>query len=200
MAKAHLPAPVFIPVMCMRLVLRCMFMFGLIAVLACLCAFGPESSAWGALRRADQSLKGGAPEFPWASFQRFWNVRCLPGCEIQDPQLVGGNYIVRYGYSVSLVVRMELNFVRSVTAIFTDPKGSQGGGQLWLKLVDSIIRVGVFRWPESRIEQVRERFMDISKIPVSYKWQTSSFRRSYDPATGWEFTLDMLRHTVTDGD
>ena len=127
-------------------------------------------------------------------------MRCLSGCEIQDPELVGSNYVVQFGYSVSLVVRMELDIVRSVSALFTDPKGSQGGGQRWLRLVDSIIRVGVYRWPASRIEQAQARFVEISQQPASYKWRSSWFRRSYDTVAGWDFTLDFLQYTADDGD
>jgi len=184
----------------MRLWIRRMVVAGLAVNLAWLGVLCPEPPAWAALRRADQPLQERAPEFPWASFQRFWNMRCLPGCEIADPQYVDGRYIVQYGHSVSLVVHMDRGVVRSMTALFTDPKGSQGGGQRWLKLKDSIISIGVFRWPESRIEQVEQRFMEISQEPAAYKWQTSWFRRSYNPAAGWEFTLDLLPYTVIDGD
>ncbi|MDR2726817.1 MAG: hypothetical protein LBC10_02340 [Deltaproteobacteria bacterium] len=179
---------------------RCVFVSGLAVIVAGLCVLCPEQPALAALRRAEQPMQGRAPEFPWTSFQRFWNIRCLPGCEIQDPQYVDGRYVVLYGHAISLEVRMEEDIVRSVTARFMDPKGAQGGGQRWLKLVDSIISVGTFRWPEPRIAQTRERFTEISQQTAAYKWQTSWFRRSYDPVTGWEFTLDLLPYVAADGD
>ena len=184
----------------MRLWFCRLCVFGLAAVLAWLCLPYPESPPLAALRRPEQSLPERAPDFTWASFQRFWNVHCLAGCEISDPQYVDGRYIVQYGYTISLVASLELGIVRSVTANYTDPKGSQGGGQRWLKLVESIIRVGTFRWPGPRIDQVRARFMEISQRPAAYRWHTSSFRRFNNPSTGWEFTLDFLPYMVTDGD
>ena len=169
----------------------------LTAVLAAVCLMGvPEAQS--ALRKADAPFQDRAPEFPWAAFQRFWNVRCLPGSEIQEPQYVGGKYVVQYGHAVSLVVRMERDIVRSVTAHFPNNKEIQGGGQRWLKLVDTIIRVGTYRWPEDRIERVRERFITISQSPAEYAWQNSKFRRSFNEDSGWEFTLDFLSYTVSD--
>lgn len=163
-------------------------------------AFSGTGAAHAALREPTQSFRDGSPEFPWSSFQRFWNVRCLPGCEIQDPQYVGGRYIVAYGRSVSLVVAMERGIVRKVTALYADPRGSQGGGQIWLKLADSIIRVGTFRWPPDRIERVRERFVAITDRPADYKWQSSWFQRSRNQDGSWSFSIDFLPYTVSDGD
>jgi hypothetical protein len=160
----------------------------------------PQLSAQGTFQQSEPGLPTKSPDFTWGAFQRFWNLRCLPGCEIENSQAAGDHYVVQYGYSVSMVARMESDYVRSLTASFSDPKGSQGGGQRWLKLVDSIIRIGVFNWPQARIAEVRKRFMEVSQQPAAYKWQISSFRRSYNPSVGWEFTLEFLPRVATDGD
>ena len=182
----------------MRLQTRCMFAAALALTLIWLCAPQPEPSAQAALRKPEQPVQARAPEFPWASFQRFWNIHCLAGCEIQDPHYVDGRYVVQYTPTVSMVVFMEAGVVRYMTAYYTDVKGTQGGGQFWLKLVDSIIRIGAYRWPDARTGQVRGRFLEVSLQPAEYKWQTSWFKRAYIPSTGWEFTLNLLPYVLTD--
>jgi hypothetical protein len=163
-------------------------------------AISPQTPVRETPEQAEPAPPTKAPDFTWGAFQRFWNLRCLPGCEIQAAQSLDDRHVVQYGYTVSLVAHTKSGFVRVVAANFANPKDSRGGGQRWLKLVDSIIRIGTFNWPQARIAEVRERFMEISQQPAAYTWQISSFRRAYNPSVGWEFTLEFLPRPATDDD
>lgn len=173
------------------------FLAGLLVALCCAVAPG---TARADLRQPQGPLQDRGPSFVWSSFQRFWNTRCLPGCEIADPVFVTDRYIIQYGDTASLVVRMNRDVVSSVSAIYSDPQNQRGGGPRWIKLVDSIITIGTYRWPDQRVEKVRDRFAAISPLPAQYRWQNSWFRRSSDPTTGWEFRLDFVTGSGQDID
>jgi len=152
--------------------------------------------AW--IARADAAVSSDkaerGPAYPWPSFVVFWNKRCKPGCEIQNATYQNSRYLVPYGYSVSLVVEMQNDYVVSVRAVYGDPAVREGG-QRWIKLVESVITVGTFRWPDDRIDEVKQRFRAISPEPATYMWQNSSFKRE-QTAGGWEFVLRFLPQAV----
>ncbi len=159
----------------------------------------PPASPWGGIAPAHAQVGPNkaerGPRFPWPSFMRFWNTRCRSGFEIVAPQYVNGRYIMPYGDSVSLVVTMQDDVVRSVSAIYADPNQMKGGLR-WIKVVDSVITVGTYRWPEDRVAAVRQRFRAVTPTPARYVWQNSSFRRRQSEQTGWEFRLDFLSTPV----
>jgi len=68
------------------------------------------------------------------------------------------------------------------------------GGPRFLLLMHTAINVGVFRWPQERIEQVRQFFAHMSPQPKSYRYRYTSFARAQERAARWEFALDFVPH------
>ncbi len=133
-----------------------------------------------------------APRFSWGAFQRIWNTRALPGAEIRDAQAVEEGRLVSYAPSSNLVVLMKDNMVYGVRAEFADVPEQENGGRLFLKAVDSALKVGTYRWPEDRYKEVTEKFRIMTPDPVIYQWRTSRFFRVRQADNLWVFRLEFV--------
>lgn len=133
-----------------------------------------------------------APRFSWGAFQRIWNTHAVLGAEINNAQPTAEGYLVSYGFSANLVILIRNDMVYGVRVEFAEEPGREEGGRLFLKAVDSALRVGMYRWPEERRKEVWEKFRIMTPEPVEYQWKTSRFARSRQAGNMWLFTLEFV--------
>jgi hypothetical protein len=129
--------------------------------------------------------------YVWASLRKYWDTNCIIGLEIKDFSRTQDGYIVRYPQGVRMEVTQQGRYITKICGRFK-PDENYGGGRIFLNLVDSMIKVGTFRWPTDKVEEVKETFSVMTKSPVEYKWRASHFTLNQSSFTGWEFTLYFL--------
>lgn len=132
------------------------------------------------------------PRFTWNTFQFFWNKQAVPGAEIRIVERRGEDYVALFGSSTSLIVRMEKDIVSEVEAQFVYTGASDVSGRAFLRLQDSMIRVGTYRWPKPMREEVAELFRNMTPLPRDYQARTSRFERRFNETGIWTMTLRFI--------
>lgn len=132
------------------------------------------------------------PRLTWAAFQRFWDTGASPLVRIRRPLAVEDGYLVDYGHTTTLHIRMQDGFVRGITIHFSGQKGHYDGGPRFLQLVHRALVIGSYRWPEERALEALRTFEAITPEPAEYRYHNAAFRREYSPETGWEFHMDYV--------
>jgi hypothetical protein len=133
------------------------------------------------------------PRYTLESFKRQWSVHSPnPKAHFNTPHKVEGGYAVDYGDGVSLLILMRKDVVTGVRIRYDTGPDQGAGGPRFLLLMHTAINVGTFRWPQERIDQVRQMFSP-APLPKSYRYLYTSFSRMYDQQTGrWEFVMDYV--------
>jgi len=133
------------------------------------------------------------PRYTLESFKRQWTVHSPnPKARLATLHKVEGGYAADYGDGVSLLVVMHKDAVIGARIRY-EPGPDQGaGGPGFLLLMHTAINVGTFRWPQERINQVRQIFNLMTHQPKNYRYLYTSFTRTYTQAEGWEFVLSYV--------
>lgn len=132
------------------------------------------------------------PTYSWGAFQRFWNSHALLGVEIVKPVSIKGGYFVSFGYSASLSVFSDGNYVTGVQVQFRNAPGLEAGGPKFLRAIQTVIRIGTYGWPEERVLAVRKTFEHMLPDRKVYQWRNSRFTRIGYSTGDWEFTLELI--------
>jgi hypothetical protein len=133
------------------------------------------------------------PRYTLESFKRQWTVHAPnPKAHFQTLTQVESGYVFDYGDGVSLLIAVHKDSVTGIRVRY-EPGPDQGaGGPRFLLLMHTAINVGTFRWPQARIDQLRQSFSIMSPQPKSYRYLYTSFTRSYEQIRGWEFVMDYV--------
>ena len=133
------------------------------------------------------------PRYTLEAFKRHWTVHSPnPKSHFSTPSEVEGGYAVDYGDGVSLFIIMHKDTVMGVRIRYDTSQDRGMGGPRFLLLMQTAINVGVFRWPQERIEQVRHVFAHISPQPKTYRYHYTSFTRTHERADRWEFAMEFV--------
>jgi len=133
------------------------------------------------------------PRYTPESFKRQWSVHSPnPKAHFSTPSEVEGGYAVDYGDGVSLFIIIHKDTVIGVRIRYDAGPERGAGGPRFLLLMHTAINVGVFRWPQERIDQVRQFFSHISPQPKSYRYLYTSFSRTHAQPDTWEFAMDFV--------
>ena len=132
------------------------------------------------------------PRYTLEAFKRQWHVHSPnPKTHFDTPHKVEGGYLVDYGDGVSLFIIMHKDTVTSARIRYEIGPDQGAGGPRFLLLMYTAINVGTFRWPQERIDQVRQIFHP-SPLPKSYRYLYTSFSRTYEQPGKWEFVLEYV--------
>jgi len=133
------------------------------------------------------------PRYTLESFKRQWNVRSLtPKAHFGKLHKVEGGYVADYGDGVTVLITLYKDTVTGARIRYEAGPEQEAGGPRFVMLVSSALNVGTFRWPQERIDQVRQIFGFISRQPKAYRYLYTAFSRSYAQDAGWEFALDFV--------
>ncbi len=129
------------------------------------------------------------PQFTWEAFQRFWGKSATPFVTLNGARKTDDGYVIDYGHGVTLTIKAKDDIVTGAEVVFTSQANE--GGQQFLRLVNQIMNVGVFRWTGEEIATMRNFFgpMDTVKKELSYK--TSHFIRQREENI-WSFELIFI--------
>lgn len=137
------------------------------------------------------------PRYTLESFKRQWNVNSLNSkARLATLFEAEGGYTADYGDGVSVFIAMHRDTVTGARIRYEDGPENAAGGPRFLLLVNTAINVGTFRWPQERINQVRQIFGFISPQSKSYRYLYTSFTRAYVQSEGWEFALEYVPNKV----
>ena len=132
------------------------------------------------------------PRYTLAAFKRQWNLHSAnPKGHIKTAHKLEAGYAVDYGDGVSMFIFMQGDRVGKVRLRYELGTDEGAGGPRFLLLVHTAINVGTFRWPQERINQVRQLF-SLSLLPKSYRYLYTSFARTHEPPDKWEFVMDFV--------
>jgi hypothetical protein len=133
------------------------------------------------------------PRYTLESFKRQWTVHSPnPKAHFRTLNQVEGGYACDYGDGVSLHIAMRKDTVTGVSISYEAGPDQGAGGPRFLLLMHTAINVGTFRWPQARIDQLRQSFSLMTPLPKNYRYLYTSFARSYDQGRGWEFAMDYV--------
>ena len=132
------------------------------------------------------------PRFTWNTMQFFWNKQALMGTEIKTAEKRGDTYFVAFGPTTGLTLRMEGDVVSEIEARFAYTGTPDVNGMAFLRLQESLIRVGTYRWPEEMRREVDELFREMSAQPRIYQARTSRFERRQEGSAVWVMTLRFV--------
>ena len=133
------------------------------------------------------------PRYTLASFNRQWNVNSLNSkAHFNRVREVEGGYAAEYGDGVSLFIVMHKDTVSGARIRYEAAPDQGAGGPRFLLLVNTAINVGTFRWPQERIDQVRQIFSLMTPQTKTYRYLYTAFTRTYAQAGGWEFALEYV--------
>ena len=132
------------------------------------------------------------PRFTWAAFQRFWDKGASPLVHLKSPEKVTGGYLIDYGHTTTLRILVEDERVTGVSVRFVGGRNNDAGGPQFLRLMQQAINVGTYRWPEDKIQEVRDYYAVMSPDPREFRYQSSLFYRQYVEGQGWEFRFDYV--------
>ena len=133
------------------------------------------------------------PRYTLASFKRQWTVHSPnPRAHLNALHKAEGGYAADYGDGVSLLVVMHKDTVTGVRIRYEAGPEQGAGGPRFLLLMHTAINVGTFRWPQARIEQVRQLFNFMTPQSKNYRYLYTAFTSTYGQADGWEFVLDYV--------
>jgi hypothetical protein len=135
----------------------------------------------------------GGPRYTLEAFKRQWSIHAPnPKAHFNTLSAVEGGYAVDYGDGVSLLIVMHKDTVIGAHIRYDAGPDQGAGGPRFLLLMHTAVNVGVFRWPQERIDQVRQLFNNISPQPKSYRYRYTSFTRTQERADRWEFVMDFV--------
>lgn len=132
------------------------------------------------------------PRFLWATFQFFWNKNAVMGSEIVASEPVAGGYHVTFAPATSMFVRMDGDFVTEVQLRFGYVSNENMNGRAFLRAQESLLRVGMYRWPPEMANAVKERFSQMTPGRIVHQWRTSYFERQQLANGNWLFTLKFI--------
>ncbi|MCL2122684.1 MAG: hypothetical protein FWH34_01195 [Desulfovibrionaceae bacterium] len=133
------------------------------------------------------------PRYTLESFKRQWTVHSPnPKAHFGRLHKVEGGYAADYGDGVSMFIGMHKDTVTGARIRYEAVPDQGAGGPRFLLLMHTAINVGTFRWPQERLDQVRQIFNIMTPQPKIYRYLYTSFTRSYTQANGWEFVLDYV--------
>ena len=141
--------------------------------------------------------KGGGedrgPRYTLESFKRQWTVHS-PNSKAHLGALfkAEGGYAADYGDGVNLLILMRKDTVTGVRIRYEARPDQGAGGPRFLLLMHTTINVGTFRWPQERIDQIRQLFNLMTPQHKNYRYLYTSFTRTYTQANGWEFILEYV--------
>jgi hypothetical protein len=134
------------------------------------------------------------PRYTLESFKRQWQVNSPnPKARLHTLHKEENGYAVDYGDGVSLHIITHKATVTSARIRYDITSDEGGGGQRFLLLMHTAINVGTFRWPQERIDQVRQIF-SLSHQPKTYRYRYTSFSRTQEQDGKWEFVMDYVPH------
>jgi len=143
------------------------------------------------VKTGDDEYKG--PRYTLEAFKRQWGVHSPnPKAHFSTPAGVEGGYAVDYGDGVSLFIVMPKDTVMGVRVRYDTSQDQGGGGPRFLLLIHTAINIGVFRWPQERIDQVRQFFSHITPQLKNYRYLNTSFTLTHERADSWEFIMDFV--------
>ena len=132
------------------------------------------------------------PRYTLEAFKRQWHVHSPnPKTHFSMPQKVEGGYGVDYGDGVSMLIVMRKDTVTGAHIRYEAGPDQGTGGPRFLLLMHTAINVGTFRWPQERINHVRQIFSTTS-LPKIYRYRYTSFTRAYEQPNRWEFIMDYV--------
>jgi hypothetical protein len=133
------------------------------------------------------------PRYTLESFKRQWTVHSPnPKAHFRTLHQFEDGYAFDYGDGVSLHITMHKDTGTGIRIRY-DPGADQGeGGPRFLLLMHTAINVGTFRWPQARVEQLRQICGLMTPLPKSYRYLYTIFTRTYDQGRGWEFCMDYV--------
>ena len=133
------------------------------------------------------------PRYTLEAFRRQWTVHTPnPKAHFHTLTQVEDGYAFDYGDGVSLHIAMHKNAVTAIRIRYEALPDQGAGGPRFLLLMHTAINVGTFRWPQARIEQLRQLFGPMTPLPKSYRYFHTSFTRTFDAGRGWEFVMDYV--------
>ena len=133
------------------------------------------------------------PRYTLESFKRQWNVNSPnPKVHLGTLHKIEGGYAADYGDGVSLRIVMHKDTVRGARIRYEIGPDLGAGGPRFLLLMHTAINLGTFRWPQERVNQVRQIFNFMTPQPKKYRYLYTSFTRTYTQTDGWEFVLEYV--------
>ena len=130
--------------------------------------------------------------YSMVAFQRQWN-RYSPAPKANLPsQNESGSFEYGNGVSLRITAHKDRDVVTSARVRYDTRLDKGVGGQDFLLLVQTAINVGTFRWPQERINHVRQFFNFMSPQPRTYRYLHTSFTRMKDPSGMWEFAMNFV--------
>jgi hypothetical protein len=132
------------------------------------------------------------PRYTLEAFKRQWNVHSPnPKAHVGTPAKIEDGYSVDYGDGVSMLIFMRGDTVRGARIRYEIGSDQGAGGPRFLLLIHTALNLGTFRWPQERINQVRQAF-SLSLLPKSYRYLYTSFTRTHEPPDRWEFIMEFV--------
>ena len=133
------------------------------------------------------------PRYTLESFKRQWTVHAPnPKAHFRALNQVDGDYAVDYGDGVSLHIVMYRDTVTGLRIRYQTGPDQGSGGPQFLLLMHTAINVGTFRWPQTRIDQLRMTLGVMTPLPKSYRYLYTSYTRTYDQGHGWELVMNYV--------
>lgn len=138
-----------------------------------------------------QAFAASPPYFTWGAFQRFWNKMCSTGMEMEQFTATPIGFSVNYGRGVVINVALRGEQVWRLNLLF-DSREEQGGGPLFLRGVNTAIRLGAYGWPQERVDAAVAMFASITAEKRTYQWEATRFTRTGYENGMWEFVMEYL--------
>ncbi len=132
------------------------------------------------------------PQFTWEAFQRFWSKRATPFVTLNGTLQTEAGYILDYGHAVLLHIKMKNKIVTGVEVVLSNQNNL--GGQQFLRLVDQIMDVGVFRWTGAEIATMRNFFGPMGVTQKEFSYKNSHFIRRLE-GNSWYFELIFIANS-----
>lgn len=130
------------------------------------------------------------PYVTWAAMQRLWDKLSPKGMEITQVEPAAGGYLVAFAPGLIMNVVMKEDQVRSLRLQYDSVNDPGGAGQLFLRGITTILRVGSYSWEQPVREEVEIVFADISPEKLVYSHAATHFTRQAFPTGVWEFFME----------
>ncbi len=134
------------------------------------------------------------PEFRWEAFQRFWSKNETQFVTLEGAREIASGYFVDYGRGVQLFINTKGDIITDVNVTYNQSMQNNEGGYQYLRLIEQVMDVGMFRWTGAERVTMRNFFGAMSNVQKEFKYKTSHFIRSVNAAT-WSFKLIFIVNT-----
>jgi hypothetical protein len=133
------------------------------------------------------------PRYTPEAFKRQWNINAPnPALRLDRMEKGDDGYFADFGDGLNLVLHMRDDVVTGVRVRYEAGPAQGAGGPRFLQLMRTALTVGMFRWPQERVEQAHRLFSFMTPARKTYRYRHSSFACAFTQGEGWDFSLDFV--------